>query len=176
MITRRSVCLSLASATLLPALPARVFAQGGPGWELYRNRRLGYSIDLPLGLFEVEAGSSNGDGLRLLEIGGPAQIEILGSENTRGVSPAQFADFFSDADRIDRITYRADGSRWFVLSGYYARESGEREDLVFYTKYLFNRDYSAFAAFEISYPESEKRRFDRVVTRIEKSLRAPALL
>ena len=173
MITRRAVCLSLASAALVPALPADVFAQSSVDWELYRNPRLGYRIELPLGPFEVEAGSDNGDGLRLLEVGGPAQIEILGSENTQGLSPAEFADFFSNADRIDSITYRANGSRWFVLSGYYAREANERDDLVFYTKYLFNRDNSAFAAFEISYPTREKRQFDRLVTRMEKSLRAP---
>jgi len=174
MVSRRSVCLSLASAALLPALPGASFAQSRADWEPYRNARLGYRIELPVGLFEVEAGSENADGLRLLEIDGPAQIEILGSENTQGVSPAEFADFFSDADRIDRITYRADGARWFVLSGHYAPEADETEDLVFYTKYLFNSDYSAFAAFEISYPLAEKRRFDRLVTRLEKSLRAPA--
>lgn len=173
MIARRSLLLAVL-AIGLPVLTPGALAQASLSWRTYVNARFGYSIQLPLGLFEVEAGSENGDGLRLVETGGLAQIEVLGSQNAEGATPETFAAFLSDADRVRTVTYRTGGSRWFVLSGYYEQEPSESEELIFYTKYLFNRDHTAFAAFEISYPRSQKARFSRIVTRIEKSLRAPA--
>lgn len=173
MTSRRTFCLALAGTTLASALPRAVLAAPAVQWQPYRNERLGYSIDLPLGMFELDQSGESRDSMVLHEVGGRAQIEILGSENTQNVKPRDYADFFGAADRIRNVTYRAHGASWFVMSGHYAREKGEAEDLIFYTKYLFSPDYSAFAAFEISYPESEKQRFDSVVTRLEASLRAP---
>jgi len=79
----------------------------------------------------------------------------------------------SRADRIREVTYRAQGRGWFVLSGYYQRDGEERQDLIFYAKFMFSSDRSVFSGFEISYPAANKRRLDRVVTRLEKSFRGP---
>lgn len=140
-------------------------------WRRYVNDDFGYRIDLPLGLFEIT--ESKDAGLSLTEVDGLGQIEIYGAYNELGLSTADFADELSQADRIDEVTYRTGGRSWFVLSGYYAREGQEVEDLIFYAKFMFSADRSRVAAFEISYPLADKRRFDRIVARLERSLRAP---
>jgi hypothetical protein len=141
------------------------------GWQSFENADYGYRIALPLGMFEIR--ETQNDRLALFEIGGLAQIDVYAAENAEGLPPQAFIAVLEQADRIAEVTYRAGGRSWFVLSGYYRREGNELEDLIFYAKFMFNADYSRLAAFEISYPRAEKRRFDPIVTRLEKSLRAP---
>ena len=65
----------------------------------------------------------------------------------------------------ERITYRAAGKNWLVLSG----TRGER---IFYTRYAFSHRNEVVNAFEISYPASLATSYDPIVARIAKSLRS----
>ena len=141
-------------------------------WRTYEDSALGYSVDVPLGLYENRGTRDDSGGLTFFEESGDGQLTIFGAENTDGFSVAQLAEFVRESGQIEDLTYSRHGNSWFVRSGYAEGENGET--LIVYTKFLFNPDRSAFSGFEISYPLDDKRRYDPVVTRIEKSLRSPA--
>ncbi len=141
-------------------------------WDTYANSRLGYSIAVPLGAF-VPSPEGGVDGLTLLQVGGRGQIDIYGTANTQGLSPAEYADFIAGADRIREVTYSTGGNSWFVLSGFYNREGEDSTDLIFYTKYMFNAEGTALAAFEVSFPEEDKPFFAPIIEYMEDSLRPP---
>jgi hypothetical protein len=157
--------------TFLLMLPMAVAAPE-ISWQTYENPAYGYSVDLPLGLF---TGSSNGDrGVTLLENEGRGQIDVYGALNVQDMSPREFERELSKADRIREVTYSRRGASWFVISGYYRREGDESDDLIFYAKFMFSADGRVLAAFEASYPRSDKRRFDPIIERMEDSLSSPS--
>jgi hypothetical protein len=140
-------------------------------WTRYTNSTFGYSVDVPSGLFRS---SSNEDkGVTLLEQEGRGQIDIYGATNVQMLTPRQFEQALAGADRIREITYSRRGESWFVISGYYRRQGDESDDLIFYAKFLFSQDRSALSAFEASYAAVDKRRYDPIIERMEKSLTAP---
>ena len=161
---------TIIAAVLLVAagLPNGAWAHDA-GWRSYGEG--GYSIDLPLGLFE-RTESSEGR-LMLRQINGPGQIGVYAGRNPKGASLEEFEETLTDTDRVREVTYHAAGNSWFVLSGYYGRTDTQPQDLIFYLKFMFNADHSRFAGFEISYPRSAKHRFDPIVRHMEKSLRPP---
>lgn len=143
-------------------------------WLAFKDTDDGYTIDLPLGLFDADAGEQTEGSMTLYEVGGDGQLVIYAGANDEGYSPRQIAELLEQTDRIDAVTYRAAGRSWFVMSGYYHREGVEDKDLIFYTKMMFNADGSAFSTFEISYPVADKARYDPIVERLEASLRGPS--
>jgi hypothetical protein len=156
----------LAAVALLGlSLPA--FAQDG-GWRRYEDPDYGFSADLPVDFVPLEG--AGGPGLTLAEADGQAQINLYGGP-ANGLTLEDFAATLASGGQ--RITYQAQGQSWFVLSGYYEPTSTSREPLVFYTKVLLSADQSRFSAFELSYPENEKARFDPLVERIEDSFTRP---
>jgi hypothetical protein len=150
-------------ALLLCSLPA--LAQE---WRRYVHPELGFSISLPIGVFEVSENTA--DRLQLSVAGGEAQLDVFGITNPEALSVAAFREMIEAADPARRITYRAGGRSWFVLSGFL---EGETEPTIFYAKFMLSRDGTSVSAFEISYPEDERARFDDMVERIEDSLTAP---
>ncbi|WP_127753768.1 hypothetical protein [Devosia sp. 1566] len=168
---KTSLPAALLTATFL-ALAGPVAAQSGLGWTRFEDPALGYRIEVPLDHYGQD-GAADASGIRTFDaLDGSGQLSIFGAPNTDDLSIAQLQEAVASSGQIDNVTYRASGNSWFVLSGYDTDENGR--ELVVYTKFLFNRDRSAFAAFEISYPEDERSRYNPIVTRIEKSLRAPA--
>lgn len=162
----RAILLVLASSMTI----ATAAAQGG-GWRPYNQPDLGYSIDLPDGFFEsVE---ENDLGLVMDDEDYEVRLEVYGSPNLQGLSTSELMAAVEQADRIRDVTYRKRGNSWFVLSGYYQRDGHEADDLIFYAKFMFNADRTAFSAFEISYPVAYKRDLDQMVSDLEDSLRAP---
>ena len=139
-------------------------------WRRYVDEEYGFKIDLPFGLFEL--GEEADRGLFLRAVSGQGELKVYGADNLQGRSPREFAAVLEESDRIEEVTYRAGGRSWFVLSGYYA-DDGYDDPIIFYTKFMFSPDRSRVAAFEISFPESEKPRFAPIVEHIENSLRAP---
>lgn len=150
-------------ALLLCSLPA--VAQE---WRRFVHPELGFSISLPIGVFAVDENTA--DRLHLSAAGGEAQLDVFGTANPEALSAAAFQEMIEAADPSRRITYRKGGRSWFVLSGFL---EGEPEPTIFYAKFMLSRDGSSVSAFEISYPEDERVRFDRMVERIEDSLTAP---
>lgn len=141
-------------------------------WRLYSDTVYDFTIELPFAVFE--AALEGGRGLRLDQVGGgPAYLDVYGAENTQGLSPQDFVAMLEQNDLVGDVTYRAGGENWFVLSGYYASELPEDEQMIFYTKFMFGQDGKRISAFEISYPKGEKELFDAIVVRLEDTLSAP---
>jgi hypothetical protein len=155
------VAFSLVAA---PALAAE-------GWQRFADPAHGYAIDLPVGSFSEPERDADTGLFHLSELAGDGLIEIYSGVNPKGLPVSDFADELSQAERIADVTYRAEGKTWFVLSGHYRREADERQDLIYYAKFVFTPDHTRFAAFEISYPLTEKLPMDPVVAHLQRSLR-----
>ena len=157
----------------LPALAlALLLALSSPAaaetWRRYLDAGSGFSISLPTDRFTLTDRSEGR--LTFAERGGSAQLDVFGVENRDALSARQFRRMMEGADPHRRITYRAGGRSWFVLSGYI---EGEAEPTIFYAKFMLNRSGTALSAFEISYPRSRKAEFDATVERLEDTLTAP---
>jgi hypothetical protein len=162
---RQLPALVLAATLALAPIPAQA-------WETYENPTYGYAIDLPGAPFAVEE-RADGQGVSLIDIAGRGQIDVYGAQNTQNLSPREFEAALGEAERIREVTYARRGNSWFVLSGYYHREGDERDDLIFYAKFMFSPDRSRLAGFEASYPQSDRARWDPIIETIEDSFRAP---
>jgi len=155
----------LALSAMLLALSSPAMAED---WQRYTDRSVGFSISLPTEGFAVTEESRGR--LTLAETGGSAQIDVFGVRNPERLSLGEFRSMMEAADPSRRITYRAAGRSWFVLSGYL---EGEERPTIFYAKFMLNAGGTALSAFEISYPREEKRAFDAIVDRLERSLTSP---
>jgi hypothetical protein len=161
----------VAIAALLTVSAVVQSAAYEPVWTYYRDPVYGFSVDLPLGLFEpLEQEAA--PGTTFLEVGGSGQLSIYGGR-AEGLTLDQFAQRLSEGDQIRAITYRVGGDSWFVLSGNLAPDGPAEEPLIFYTKLLLSADGRRFSAFELSYPEAEKSRYDAIVERIEDTMTRP---
>ena len=139
-------------------------------WTSYRDPEHGYSVELPLGLFEaVEAEGS--PGITLAEVGGAARLSFYGGP-AEGMTRDGLEARLAAGEDVAVVTYRDGGDSWFVLSGYY-QPDGEGSSTIFYTKVLFSADHGSFSAFEISFPEADKPRFEAVVERLEDNFTRP---
>lgn len=136
-------------------------------WRPYTNDATGFSLSLP-DSFTVDDESAGR--LSLNEISGAAQLDVFGVTNPERLTVAQFQDMVEAADPNRRITYRAAGKRWFVLSGYLA---DEKEPTIFYAKFMLNGSGTALSVFEISYRKADKAKYDSVVEHLEHSLTSP---
>lgn len=144
-----------------------------PSWSRYVDPELGFAIDLPTGSF-VRDGKGTSP-VRLTERGGDGVLEVYGGTNSNGLNLRAFEKLVGTADRIGEVTYHREGRTWFVLSGYYRREGFEDGDLIFYAKFMFSPDLKTLSAFEISYPVTDKKRFDPIVEHLQATLTSPQL-
>jgi hypothetical protein len=156
MISRRLVL-----STTLSALPFAADAR--EAWATYRNTRFGTSIEYPA-RFRPGRPPDNNDGLGFAA-SDRATLSVWGSLNVEEHDIAGLETFLREGvEASERITYRAAGNNWLVLSG-------TRGGRLFYRRYLFSHRNEIVNAFEISYPEALKAAYDPIVTRISKSLR-----
>ena len=156
----------LSAAVFLLSLPAH----GQERWSIYQNDLYQYVVAIPMAGFTA---SETEKGITLTEDGGRGQIDIYGATNPERLGPEQFKDALAGADRIREITYTRYGRSWLAVSGYFQGSEERGDDLIFYAKFMFSADRSQLAAFEASYPASDRQRFDAIVERMEDSLTAP---
>ena len=161
MISRRTLLCAIV------ALPASVAAQEASSqeiWATYRNPRFGTTIEYPA-RFRPGRPPDNNDGLSFVAADG-ATLSVWGSLNVMEHDIAGLEKFLRESlDAGERITYRAAGRNWLVLSG----TRGER---VFYKRHALSHRNEIVNAFEISYPGSLATSYDPIVARISKSLRS----
>lgn len=147
-----------AALTFLPDV-----AQAQDSWTTYRNTRFGTTIDYPA-RFLPGRPPDNNDGLSFTSADG-ATLSVWGSLNVMEHDLAGLESLLREsAERGERITYRATGGNWLVLSG-------TRDDRVFYKRYAFSHRNEIVNAFEISYPGSLAAAYSPIVARLSKSLR-----
>ena len=121
-------------------------------------------IDYPTSLFHPEAVPP---GKPLLFSSRNVEIffRIQGVANTGGWSPQRIREKYLSADIPGDLTYDRVRSNFVVLSGH-------RGTKIFYTKVALSPDRDSACILEITYPRLQKKMFDRIVTRMSRSLRS----
>jgi hypothetical protein len=131
-------------------------------WQSYKDGTM--AISLPMGLF-ARLEDTDGESASYFSEETNASLRLAGGPIPGNVNFSQMTQRIEGAEDVSKVTYRAGGRRWFVMSGYTS------DDQIFYAKFLANRTFTHFAFFQITYPIHQKQFFDPVVTKIEKSLR-----
>jgi hypothetical protein len=146
-------------------------ATADPGWRLYADSTLGYSLVYPAALFDGAPVQEHG-GITLTSSGG-ARLYIFGGQNPGLRSSEAVARHLSGADEIYEVTYRRLAQSWLVLSGYLAG-SGQRSPAeIFYERIAFAPDRNFLAGFRLVYPPAQRALFDPIIRTMGRSLKPP---
>ena len=152
----------IALALLVPwMLPRPSQAQDAPlRYFRYTNARYGYSIDYP-SLFSPGAPPTNNDGRAFRSRDGRSSLTVYGTNNAlnQGLDEAYHVLL---REKGRNVTYKASDGNWFVVSW---RERG----LIFYQKVYHGP--GSCNGFVLSYPASQRTRFDPIVARLAGSFR-----
>mgnify|MGYP001171471343 FL=1 len=150
-----------AAACLLVFAPAVACAET---YRPYQNARFGTEAEIPAS-FRAERAPDNDDGRKFVSPDGAAEIIVYAGHGPSTVTGtfAEYRNWMAE-NEDGRITYRAGGSHWFVLSG----TDGDR---IFYLKALAGcPDRSIAHHVRIVYPASQKAAYDAIVRRVAASL------
>ncbi len=159
MLLRPAACLLLSAMSALSAAQARASE-----WWPYENARFGYSIELPPG-FGMTVLTNRGDGLSLMPADKSARLLVF---STPGFS----SDFVTEAKtrlvlaRQDgwRVSYTKTTAQGFSFTGV------KRDRLVYGRGVALCNGASAF--FQMDYAKADMHRYDAVLMRLVRSLRA----
>ena len=163
--------VSLPASTTAPAQasPTGPNYAGPHQWQAYVNDRFGTAIDYPADLFLPLPPPTNNDGRGFTTPDDRAGFYVFGQYNALGDSLEALysADLAASAD--EQIAYKqiqsgAQGSGWFVISGY-------RGPDIFYRKTLLTAD-DVLHRFEVRYRRELKQAFDPIVGRMAESFAA----
>jgi hypothetical protein len=146
-----------------PDLPAQTGWPRDPGWTLLRQPGLGTTMDFPAAVLSApRGGAPNGKGLRYETPDGRARVSVWTEPNSLNDTPEGYLRKTFDIPRAAR-DYERITSEFFAVSG----DSGDR------TYYLrCNLSAFAFRCFNLTYPRGEKAKWDTIVTRMSRTLRA----
>jgi hypothetical protein len=171
MISRRALIAGALAALPVATLPGAARAEkretnrktNRETWKTYFNSRYGTSIEYP-SRFKPGPPPDADDGLRFTADDG-AELAVWASFNALDHDIPGLEDFLREGRKADeKVTYRAAGKTWLVLSG-------TRGDKVFYTRYLLSHRNEVENAFDLSYPAALAATYDPIVARISKSLK-----
>ena len=132
-------------------------------WAVYRDAGFGCVLDYPAGIFDprpVPPGKPRLFSSRR----GDVYFRIQGLENPDHWSPHKIRERYVSADIPGDLTYERTRSDFVVLSGH-------RGTNIFYSKIAVSSDRNSACALEITYPQGQKSVWDRIVTRMSRSLR-----
>jgi len=170
LIDRRAALIGVsASATQILIFLNRGQAQAGAaddGWRRFVGEKFGTTIEYPPG-FEAMPEPDAHDGVTFVARDG-ARILAYASFNIEEQSLDDFAVSSLHGDDYARVTYRARGKDFLVVSG--LRDIEGRES-VFYERYCMAPDRETIHAVAITYPLELKATYDPLVKRIAGSLR-----
>lgn len=139
------------------AVHASPIAAANSDWHRYANARFGYSICYPAS-FQPSPESENGDGREFVGRDG-ARLRVFGGYDALRQGPAREAEMEAGfAPPSGRVTYRATGRGWSVISGV----QGER---IVYLKTLARGD--RLVTFRLDYPASLAATYRPIVDSIE---------
>jgi hypothetical protein len=145
-------------AFLGPVLSGASSASPAHRWSTYANTRFGYTLCYPADLLRPQPESDNGDG-RVFRGGSGEQLRVWGQYNALDQSLVQAMQQHEArlAAGRARISYRARGANWYVLSG----RAGAQ---VFYARTRLSGD--RFASFELTYRAADAAAWQKIVVRI----------
>jgi hypothetical protein len=133
-------------------------------WTIYKDAGFGCVLDYPAGLFSPEA-VPPGKPRLFSSRDGAAYFRIQGVENADRWSPQTIREKYVSANIPGDLTYNRTRSDFVVLSGH-------RGENIFYTKVAVSSDRLSACILEITYSRAQKNAFDRIVTRMSRSLRS----
>ncbi len=151
----RKTCGAL---VLLPVffLIGSAISTGAEEFARYCNGRFGFCIDYPTRLVP-EPEPDNGDGKRFYDSEG---FLMIASGINNANDDTLLGEMRSQARDFDKITYRAKGKDWFVLSG-------TKGTHILYRKAYVGPD--AINHLFIEYPADLKKKYGPVVTKVSRS-------
>jgi hypothetical protein len=153
-------------------LAATIFAHSGllaqsganDRWLTYHNQRFGTAIEYPA-FFKAGPPPVNGDGLEFKSPDG-GDFSVFAAYNTLNFNLAQFEEsVIKSLDADERVTYKANGDNWFVISG-------TKGDDIFYERHLLAGGGQLTEGFVITYPARLKQKYDPIVARMSASFQA----
>lgn len=139
-------------------------APGQTKYETYSNARFGYEIQYLSDLLKIQPPSFTGDGRIFLSKDKKAEMRVWANFNATFVTVHE--QFDEDLKGYSGITYKRLLKNSFVISGV-------RNGKIFYQKTLYHKfkETDVFYTFTIEYPNTQKSKFDAIVTRIARSFK-----
>lgn len=168
MRTRTRITISSAFILVGLFLFARSIAIADD-WMSYVNPRFGTTAEVPVEGFAANRPPDNGDGQSWASVDGKGTISIYGSFMVVADTFQGYREFTLNTAREDgvTITHSAGRDDWFAYSG-------TRGPDIVYMKALLSKDCAPPTAHHVylKYPATQRKRYDPIVTRVAKSLRA----
>src|SRR5215216_684625 len=128
-----------------------------PRWGHYRDRNFGLEFDFPAHIFSLKSAEQEREGVIFSTADGRARIRVFGVANTANDTPAGYLRRIANPGE-GRFTYVRTTRRFFVASG-------TRDGIIFYRRCNFSASSEKrVGCFQLDYPQTEKRAWDRVVT------------
>jgi hypothetical protein len=150
------LCIAMFSAEA--AMPDRA---GSLDWQTFQVPKYGTHVDYPARLFAPVGESEKGIGQRFEREDGRAVLSIYARENQDDDTPASY---LRKNLRQPMLDYERVTRSFFAISM-------ERDGTIYYSRCNFSGRRSTIHCFDLVYPQSEKKAWDPVVTRISLSLR-----
>lgn len=129
-------------------------------WKRVYDPDIGVSVDYPEGVFNTYSGPTDRyPGKRFLSSDGRAEFAYYAFENKRRDTPSSYLNRTLVVQQR-QLVYKRITARFFVISSV-------RNERIFYSRCNFGPTVKCIY---LEYPTSEKRAWDRAVTRISHSL------
>ena len=139
-------------------------------WTIYVNPRFGTRAEVPAQGFTANPPPANGDGQSWTSMDGKGQLSVYGSFIVMAETFQGYRQYRLNSAREEflDITYSAGKRDWFAYSGTQGRD-------IVYMKVVLSKNCSSTLVANhiyLKYPASQKKRYDPIVKRMAKSLRA----
>ena len=139
-------------------------------WSSFYNDRYGVTIDFPPGFAQFGDAPGNNDGLTFKSADGKATLLVWGGNIVADNFKEDLrASFESDQSAGWMVSYGASNKQKTMSWAVY---SGTKGDRIMYEKSIASCKGTQSLHFRIEYPIAQKKAYDRVVTRLGKTLKA----
>ena len=153
------------SVSFLGAAGSQAWAvERAGGWGRFHDPERGMTLQVPAHIFKQGAADEGERGTVFSTPDRRARLRLFGFVNTRNQTPRRYLAGIPEY-RAETFHYVRTTPRFFVASGV-------RDGMILYRRCNFSpRADRRVGCLQLEYPQSEKRAWDHVVTRISRSLR-----
>lgn len=150
-------------ALMIFVLSFSTFSFAQTRYGTYINDRFSFSVLYPPGLLKMQPPPENNDGRTFLSRDSSVEMRAWGQYNAFSRT---LREEYEDALKGfgEKPSYMMLGKSSFVLSGI-------KEGKIFYQKTLYRKNNDAFYTLTIEYPQTQRKKYDPIVTRISNSFR-----
>ena len=160
--SKPSIWPAVLIATLLTGASQAQPAGDGAG---YRNEKFGFSLRVPSEVFQPTPARDAEAGALWTSADGQVRLVAGAQSNDSSESMAGYRKFLMEKT-YDQATFDYTPSRdnWFVLSGI-------KDGQMFYERVTFACNGRYIYGWQMTYPATERRRYDRIVEAIHRTFR-----